>query len=125
MNRMQNSEFRVQNPLNQQSFSRNGVKPAQPKRNLKLYIWVIIISIIIGIAVFFLTRGSDTVASPNAPKELPSDTSSSENDPGYYPSPSSKPTPPPLDENSNLEAEVEKLDPKDYSGDFENLKKQI
>lgn len=125
MNRIKNSEFRVQNSLNQQSFNRNGVKPVQPKNNLKLYIWVIVVSIIIGIAIFFLTRGADTVASPNAAREIPSDTSVSENDPGYYPSPSSKPTPPPLDANSNLEAEVEKLDPKDYSSDFENLKKQI
>lgn len=101
-------------------------QPIQPKRNLKLYIWVIVISIIIGIAVFFLTRGADTVASPNAPREVPSDTSTtSESDSDYYPSSTPKATPPPLDENSDLEAETENLDPKDYSGDFENLKKQI
>lgn len=120
MNRMQSS-------LNQQSVNRNGFNPVQPQRNLKPYILVISISLLIGVGIFFFTKDSNNkVTTPTAPREIPANvTANTEDSSGYYPSPIAKPTPPSLDKNSNLEAETEKLDPKDYSEDFKNLRDQL
>lgn len=115
--------------FNNQQFSRNSFRPTPQKRNLKLIIWVIIGGILIGVVIFFLTKGPDkNPVSKNNINEVPTKVSaeSSETDSSnYYPSPTPRPTLPPLDSNSNLVEEVDKNEPRDFSKDFDELRDQV
>lgn len=90
---------------------------------------VIIISVLIGVGVFFLTKSSSTNELFSNPiKKTPTTSeagASGEQSSSWYPSSTPRPTLPPLDKNSDLGVEVEKLDPVDYSGDFKILREQI
>lgn len=96
---------------------------------MRTVVAVIILSVLIGIGIYFLTRNSSSNNLFTNPVKKSSITNeagaSGEQSSSWYPSTTPRPTPPPLDKNSNLSEEVEKLDPVDYSGDFKTLREQI
>lgn len=84
---------------------------------LKSLIIVIIVSILIGVGIFFFTN------QPSSSLETPKKSFFSLSKPVQTPTP--KPTLPPLDENSNLTEELEKTTPPDFSEDIKHLKETL
>lgn len=82
------------------------------KMSIKKIITIIVISIIAGFIIVKFSNNSSPLVRQNV-------TGSNIPNP---PSPSTEPTPPPIDTNSNLEEEIDKLEPKDYSEEFSNLR---
>ncbi len=89
--------------------------------NIKTVILVIIISIIVGAAIFFVPK----FLSQN-PKSF-SSTSAKSNLQNSQPTPTPLPTPNPvtIDEKSDLKDEINKLKIPDFSEDFSSLKKEL
>ncbi len=81
----------------------------------KQIIIVVILSVVIGIGVYLYTKES-SITNPIS-KFTTSQTDT--------PTPSFTPTPLPLNSTSNLEEELEKLTPRDFSEDFQNLRNSI
>ncbi|MBI2011339.1 hypothetical protein HYS91_01090 [Candidatus Daviesbacteria bacterium] len=84
--------------------------------NIKTISLVIIFSILIGVAIFFITNKNTPTIS-----NIKSFNFSQNIDP----SPSSSPTPEPVDENTNLMEQLEKNIPEDFSQDFEEIKNMV
>lgn len=82
--------------------------------NKKVFV-VIIISIILGFMIFKILNSN----SPHVDKIVRPNISQSEK------SPSPKPTLPPLNQNSSLEEELDKLTPPDSTNDFEKLRQEV
>ncbi|MBI2022399.1 hypothetical protein HYS97_00925 [Candidatus Daviesbacteria bacterium] len=84
--------------------------------SFKSLVLVIIFSALIGVVIFLLIgKGDGKIIQPL--------TNSSQASKPEVPTP--KPTLPPLDENSNLEQEINKLDPPNFSEDIENLRNEL
>lgn len=82
--------------------------------NLKILI-VFIVSVFVGLIIFKLTDNKiphkqQIVTNKNKALDI---------------TPTPKPTLPPLNVNSNLEEELEKLTPKDFSEDFKKLREEV
>ncbi len=97
---------------------------------IRTIVAVIVISILIGFGIFYFSKGGSSSALSKTTATFNQQTTSTNSPPvdstnSYYPSSTPRPTHPPLDKSSDLEAEAEKLDPQDYSTDFENLRDQI
>jgi uncharacterized membrane protein YraQ (UPF0718 family) len=88
--------------------------------NVKTVFLTIIGAILIGIVIFFITQkfplsqGSQTIS----PKNL----GESEIN---LPTPSPKPSQPPIDKNTNLKEEMSKFDPPDYAEEFKGLRAEV
>ena len=83
--------------------------------NMKIIALVIIISILIGFGIFKLMDNK-------MPNTQQIDTNYSTN---IYPSQTPKPALPPIDASSNLEEEINKLTPQDFSEDYKNLRDEV
>ena len=87
--------------------------------NIKLVLSIIVVSILIGIGIFTLLSWKDqSISSPISSKIF-------EEAPKAESTPSPKPTLPPLDKDSNLEEEIDKLTPEDFSESFNTLKQEL
>lgn len=91
--------------------------------NTKTVLLVVIASITIGVVVFFVGQ-TVSQSSFKFPPNIQQITSQSTNQ-LFSPTPIPKPTPPPIGPDSNLEEEISKLTPPDFSADFEQLRKQL
>ncbi|MBI2595865.1 hypothetical protein HYW46_03995 [Candidatus Daviesbacteria bacterium] len=82
--------------------------------NFKKLVFIIIIAILIGFATLYgikiFSGGDRKLQIPQIIKQ-----------PSTSPTSTPKPTLPPIDQNSNLEGEMDKITPTDYSGDFSSL----
>ena len=84
---------------------------------LKKIILIIIGAIILGVVIFLINLKSSNnkfLSSPNLTVI-----------PAFSPTPTPKLTLPPIDQNSNLKEELNKLIPPDFSEDFKNLRKEL
>jgi hypothetical protein len=93
--------------------------------NLKTIILVIIVSVLIGVAIFygqkvFQSKGGQSNLSPN---NLQQNSSKTE----IYPSikPYHAPSYPSVDQNTNLKNALENATAPDFSADYQNLEKEI
>lgn len=77
----------------------------------------LIICVIIGIFIYY-TIENKSISSPIGNKFF-------QQTPTAEPTPTLKPTLSPLDKNSNLEEEINKLIPEDFSESFNNLKQEL
>ena len=77
----------------------------------------LIICVLIGIFIYITTQNK-SISSPLANKIF-------QQKPKGEVTPSPKPTLPPLDKNSNLEEEINKLTPENFSESFNNLKQEL
>lgn len=82
----------------------------------KTIILVIIFSALVGVTIFFISRLYQNQSSFAGNSSLSKILST--------PSPTPKPTLPPVDANTNLQEEIGKLTPPDFSSDYEKLKQQ-
>lgn len=89
--------------------------------NSKTIILVIILSIIIGTGIFLLDQVLNKKNSPL----IQSAFTVTDITKKATPSPTPKPTLQPLTESSNLEEELNKLNPSDYQEEFKNLKNSL
>lgn len=80
--------------------------------NFKIITLVIVFSVLIGLGIFKLTNTKTVYPDQVIIRQQSSNLA-----------PTPKPTLPPIDQNSNLEEELDKLTPPDFSENFENLKK--
>lgn len=80
--------------------------------NFKIITLVIVFSVLIGFGIFKLTNNKTVHPDQVITKQQSSNLA-----------PTPKPTLEPIDQNSNLEEELDKLTPPDFSEDFESLKK--
>lgn len=94
---------------------------------IKPVIGVIVISVLVGVGIFLMTKDSKEVKlfSNQVLREVPKEVGEGMSDESWYPSTAPRPTLPPLNKDSNLVEETEKLEPKDYSEDFKVLRSQI
>lgn len=83
---------------------------------MKRLIIIVLISILIGSIIFKLTDNKTSHVGQIVTKQESSNIS---------PTSSPKPTLPPLNENSNLEEEINKLTPPDFSESINKLKEEI
>lgn len=86
------------------------------KMNFKKISFVVVIAVFTGFVAFlgiriFLDKQEVMLRVPQITKQP-------------YPSPSPKPTLPPIGQNSNLEDEINKLEPGGYPEDFSTLKQE-
>lgn len=81
--------------------------------NKKILI-LVILSVLLGVFLLFKSNLSSSKISPNL-----------QSGNVLIPTPTPTPTPPVFDKNSNLEEEIEKLTPEDFSDDFKTLKQEI
>jgi hypothetical protein len=88
--------------------------------NVKTIILVIIISILIGGAIYWFALKPKAAAITTQPREVPKSTESMS-----IPSPSPLPSQPPIDKNSKLSTEIESQTSPDFSEDYKNLKDQV
>ncbi len=93
--------------------------------NFKKLVFIIIVAILIGFALFYGIK----IFSGNKETQLIFPKITKQALPLPTPSPrfageAGKPSLPPIDQNSNLKGEIEKLTPTDYSEDFTNLHKE-
>lgn len=82
--------------------------------NKKILI-LVILAVLLGVFLLFKSNLSSSKISPNLQSGnvlIPT------------PTPTPTPTPPVFDKNSNLEEEIEKLTPEDFSEDFKLLKEE-
>jgi hypothetical protein len=89
---------------------------------IKNLILVVIGGVIIGLGIFFgekALKGNSDIAVVRHQKNV------AESEYSSTPVPTSKPTPEPLNESSNLGEEINKLTPPDFSEDFKELKDQV
>lgn len=101
--------------------------------NLKNILLVIIVSILIGVGIFYgmklLSPSQSSNISPliklNPFRKTETAPTASADPRVVYPSPTPKPSLEPINESSNLEEEINKLTPKNYSEDFTELKEEI
>lgn len=82
--------------------------------NLKIIVLVILISVLIGFGIFKLTNNKTIHPDQVITKQQSSNLA-----------PTPKPTLEPIDQNSNLEQEIDKLTPEDFSEDFNQLKDEL
>ncbi len=90
--------------------------------NSKTIILVIILSVIVGTGIFFADKIIKRKESPLIKTAL---NFSNVNNPTPTPSSTPKPTLPPLTEKADLEEELNKLSPSDYSNEFKVLKESL
>lgn len=89
----------------------------------KTVILVIILGVIVGVGIFF----GQKMLSGNTQASNPFKVGGNLTQAKAQKTPSPKPVPtfPPLDSNSNLKDEAEKLDPPDFSQDYTSLKSEV
>lgn len=81
---------------------------------MKSLIIVTLISVLIGFGIFKLINNKMVHPDQIVTKQESSNLA-----------PTPKPTLPPIDQNSNLEQEIDKLTPEDFSEDFNQLKDEL
>lgn len=89
--------------------------------NFKTLILVIIFSVLVGIVIFFLTGNKNSAIQNIVTKGQNLQNISKESSP----TPAPKITFPPLTKDSNLEEEIARLTPEDFSEDTKKLKEEI
>lgn len=87
--------------------------------NLKTLTFVVIISVIIGATIFWLTSNPPTTTvTSSEPKEIPASIQT-------IPTPTPLPSQPPIDKNTNLEMEIDQQVSPDFSEDYKKLKEEV
>ena len=91
--------------------------------NSKTIVLLIILSVITGTGIFLLDQLINRKDSPLVKSAVSFANITTK--PKVSPTPTPKPTLPPLTENSNLEEELNSLNPSDYSNEFQTLKDSL
>ncbi len=88
--------------------------------SIKSIIAVIVVSVLIGIGIFAYTGKSANTKATNttAPREIPSTTET-------VATPTPLPSQPPIDKNTDLEAEISNQSSPDFSADYTKLKEEV
>lgn len=84
---------------------------------------VILLSILIGIGIFLVDRRLNQANNLQLPQAIQGISNIGTSQLSTTPTP--KPTPPPIGPDSNLEEELDRLTPADFSAEFEHLRQQL
>jgi hypothetical protein len=86
--------------------------------NIKSIVFVIFISLIVGVGIYYFTTPKNKTLTNSTPKEVPLTTE-------ITPSPSPLPSEPPIDKSTDLQAEIKNQVAPDFSPDYKKLKEEV
>lgn len=92
----------------------------QNNMNIKFVSLIVVVSLLIGAGIFFLSRNDDSEATSES-----DETENQVSNIKLSPSPSPTPTPKPIDKTTDLKAEMENLTVPDFSNDYVRLKEEV